>query len=304
MKEYNMLQVFALDKVGQIRHVDEVKRGLACECRCPACNQTVMAKQGDIKGWHFAHVSGVDCKSAGETAIHQAAKQLILEEKGILVPVINISADYQLPDGRRGNATVSRPEMWLDFTHVEAEVRIGDIQPDIVGYLDEKMFFIEIAVWHFVDRDKQGKLLNAGIPTLEIDLSSVVNDDINWTTLKKALFEVTDRKFWIEELDKNRLELEAKEMAMEDALSQPLQKHSSAVSVYRFMAKGRHLRVSEYPYGLTVWFQYDEALKEKIKEVAKSLGGKYQPKYKSWLFRPESKTFLMAQITEIADAIN
>jgi competence protein CoiA len=303
MKEHNMLQVFALDNNGVIRHVDEVKRGLACECRCPVCNGPVMAKQGEIKGWHFAHTSGSDCQHAGETALHLAAKQLLMEEHGLMVPEMTISASYQLPDGRQGEASVTRPEMWLDFIDVKSEVNYGSVKPDIIGYLSDTILFIEIAVSHFVDDDKASKLEKAGVATLEVDLSGLIRDDTNWITLREAILESVDQKRWLIELEKNSLELEAREMAMNDALTKPLpaqSKTSGKPPEFRFILNGRRLYVREYPFGLTVWFQYDEEVKDRVKEIAKGLGGNYRPQYKNWLFPPESKPYLMVQLTHLS----
>jgi hypothetical protein len=117
-----------------------------------------------------------------------------------------------------------------------------------------------------------------------------------------VLFESTERKFWLEELGKNSLELEVKEMAMNNALSQNFPtKQKANPPKYRFEIKGKRLYVTEYPFGLAVWFQYDEIIKDQVKTIAKSLGGSYRPQYKSWLFPLESKTFLMDELSEMAD---
>lgn len=303
MKEHTMLQVFALDNNGVVRHIDEVKRGLACDCHCPVCNAQVMAKQGEVKGWHFAHTSGADCQHAGETALHVAAKQLLINERGLMVPETTVTAHYQLPDGREGDSTLTRPEMWLDFVDVKAEVGFDGIKPDIVGYLSDSIMFIEIAVSHFVDEDKTAKLESHGVATLEIDLSSLETDELDWVALRQAILESVDHKRWILELEKNSLELEAREMAMNDALSKQLpvlSKTSGKPPELRFVLNGRRLYVREYPFGLTVWFQYDEKVKEQVKEIAKGLGGSYRPQYKNWLFPPESKTYLIEQLSGLS----
>lgn len=304
MKEHTMLQVFALDNHGVVRHVDEVKRGLACECRCPVCNGPVMAKQGDIKGWHFAHTSGADCQHAGETALHLATKQLLIDEQGLMVPETMISASYQLPDGRKGEASITRPEIWLDFIDVKSEVNFGSVKPDIVGYLSDTILFIEIAVSHFVDNGKASKLETAGVATLEIDLSRLIGDDMNWGTLREAILESVDHKRWLVELERNGLELEAREMAMKDALAKPLSaqsRPSGKPPEFRFVLNGRRLYVRDYPFGLTVWFQYDEKVKDQVKAIAKGLGGIFRTQYKNWLFPPESKSFLIDQLSELSE---
>lgn len=74
MNHNSLLQSFAVNKDGLTVSVDEVSRGLACECFCPACNEAVIARQGSIRSWHFAHTSGFECSEAAETALHKAAK--------------------------------------------------------------------------------------------------------------------------------------------------------------------------------------------------------------------------------------
>lgn len=304
MKEHTMLQVFAVDNNGLIRHVDDVKRGLACDCRCPVCNGPVMAKQGEVKGWHFAHVSGSECHAAGETALHLAAKQLLTEEKGLMVPETSVSTHYQLPDGREGEATVTRPEMWIDFIDVRAEVAFEDFKPDIVGYLADSILFVEIAVSHFVDEGKSEKLERVGVPALEIDLSSLAKEEVNWSTLRESLIDSIEYKRWLLALDKNNLEAEARELAINEALSKPLPVTPRSIGKppeYRFVINARRLYVREYQFGLTVWFQYDEKVKDEVKKIALNLGGTFRPQYKNWLFPPESKSFLMDQLAELSE---
>lgn len=45
----------AMDSDGLIRFIGEVERGAACGCVCPVCESPLVAKQGSINEWHFAH---------------------------------------------------------------------------------------------------------------------------------------------------------------------------------------------------------------------------------------------------------
>jgi hypothetical protein len=101
METRSLLQCFAVDKNGRVRAVEEVARGLACDCVCPTCGEAVVAKQGEIRGWHFAHVSGAECVGAAESALHQAAKQTLVDARGMHVPESHLSHTDQLP--RRSN---------------------------------------------------------------------------------------------------------------------------------------------------------------------------------------------------------
>ena len=67
-------------KNGQIVEINEVEKGLACNCICPSCGSPLIARKGQKKIHHFAHYKA-DCKAALETAIHLAAKKYYLKKK-------------------------------------------------------------------------------------------------------------------------------------------------------------------------------------------------------------------------------
>ena len=48
----------------ELRHVDKVERGLACNCFCPdcECNGRLEARQGDVNEHHFAHHKLDECE--------------------------------------------------------------------------------------------------------------------------------------------------------------------------------------------------------------------------------------------------
>lgn len=70
---------FALDEDGKSRDVDEVKRGLACACACPACRGRVIARQGDVRVHHFAHEDRRECRHALEASIFGMVVKLLAE---------------------------------------------------------------------------------------------------------------------------------------------------------------------------------------------------------------------------------
>lgn len=67
----------------------DAKNGLKCECTCICCGDRLIARQGSIKEWHFAHESGADCAGGVESALHLAAKQIIKNEGLIFVGSYN-----------------------------------------------------------------------------------------------------------------------------------------------------------------------------------------------------------------------
>ena len=101
---------YALDSSGTMVFIgDVVKRGLACNCRCPKCKELLIARLGHEGGRqrHFAHQRGSDCHGAYMTALHMLAEQILEKEKAVMVPA------YKEIDSQR-----------LSFKDVEVEKRV------------------------------------------------------------------------------------------------------------------------------------------------------------------------------------
>lgn len=302
MENRSLLQSFAMDKEGRIRSVEEVARGLACECVCPCCGDAVIARQGDIREWHFAHAAESDCEGGLETALHLAAKQLLLEHCGMTVPEIRIQKEVRLPDGRVGTGKAHRPERWVDFMEVEAEKSIGNIRPDIVAVVGNTMLFVEIAVTHFVDAEKQAVLESLGVPTIEIDLASFQGERWTWELLSEHVVEHALSKRWVHALDEKTLHAEAYAAAMQAALAMPIpvvEETGSSVPKpvrTRFWIGDRMVDVIERPFGFAVWTPYDPDLNALIKPIIKFLGGRWQPRFKNWLVPLEAGEWLFSEL--------
>ena len=68
-----------------LKQVDEVARGLACDCVCPGCRAPLVARQGSVMQHHFAH-QGDSCTYGVESALHLAAKEIIAQNMRITLP--------------------------------------------------------------------------------------------------------------------------------------------------------------------------------------------------------------------------
>lgn len=82
-----MVVLFAgLDSGGQVRYLDEVPSGLACECICLTCGAALVARKGRINDWHFAHQNGQqnpECLAGARNLLRQLTVQT-LSERGSL----------------------------------------------------------------------------------------------------------------------------------------------------------------------------------------------------------------------------
>ena len=171
----------ALDSSGTMVFIgDVVKRGLACNCRCPKCKELLIARLGHEGGRqrHFAHQRGSDCHGAYITALHMLAEQILEKEKAVMVPA------YKEIDSQR-----------LSFKDVEVEKRVErkDIQPDVVGITEDgSRWHIEIRNTHEINELKVGKIKESLITCLEIDVREQTLEN-----LKSFLLNSTEKREWI-----------------------------------------------------------------------------------------------------------
>jgi hypothetical protein len=304
METKSLLQSFAIDKDGRVHSIDEVTRGLACDCVCSVCGERLIARQGEVREWHFAHASGADCAGSAESALHAAAKQLLIESGGMTVPEVCIRSNVVLPDGRTGTGEVRCQELWLDFESAEAEKPIGNLRPDVVASVGSYKLCIEVAVTHFVGEEKRREFEALCLPAIEINLAGMERERWTWEILTDVVIESAAQKSWLYIEDRERLQEEARQAAMQVALSKtatipPGSRATAIAPRTRFWVGRRMVDVIERPFGLAVWCPYDPALNELIKGLIRPLGGRWQPKFKNWLVPCEAKEYLFRELTSL-----
>lgn len=181
----------ALDRNGTLVRIEDVERGLACGCTCPACGEPLVAKKGSGKKIpHFAHHSDKNCEYAYETSLHLAAKSILENAKKLVIPPLYLQFPYST---KKSLLIHDAKEICIDS--VELEKRIGEIVPDVVVYAAGSKLLVEIFVTHSVS-DKLEKIKAAGISTIEIDLSDV-DRDISMEDLEALLLEDSPQKQWV-----------------------------------------------------------------------------------------------------------
>ena len=163
----NTLLAYAFNADKKLVHIDTVKNGLECNCTCPGCHESLVAKNdGKIREHHFAHLSGNDCGTGYMTIRHLWGEEILIENKTLPIAV----------EGKK---------LFLKTDRIGREVALTDLNiiPDIFGraglpfnYLGLQLsgdipFIVEIYVTHKVDETKASIIKRAGIPAVEIDLS-------------------------------------------------------------------------------------------------------------------------------------
>ena len=151
---------------GELIHIDDVERGLACNCVCPHCKTQLISRKGEKNIKHFAHYKLADCNHGAETALHLMAKEIIQQTRTIFVPYIPKTV-YDFSH----NGTL------ITFEKAVLEKQLSDnIRGDVVLYNENHFLNVEIKVTHEVEAKKNIELFNLGIPTVEIDFSDMKLD--------------------------------------------------------------------------------------------------------------------------------
>lgn len=178
---------YALNKEGDLVHIDSVQNGNECECFCPHCKSELCAKNGGSglkMVHHFAHINGADCVGAVESALHKMAKDVIKE-----------TLSLQLPDRLDG----SRGEL-LKFDNIEVEYydKETNLRPDCIGYYGDKKIWIEFKRTHAVDTKKKGKIISAKIDCVELDLNVCTLDP---DVVRNFIINETQNRIWIRDCE-------------------------------------------------------------------------------------------------------
>ena len=80
--------IFAKQKdTGKIVGIDEVEKGLACNCVCPNCGAVLEARKGKIRVHHFKHHDAQETMACYEDAFRVATKKAFSEAGEINLPI-------------------------------------------------------------------------------------------------------------------------------------------------------------------------------------------------------------------------
>ena len=183
---------------GRFVDVHMVARGLACNCSCPGCGASLLAKKGEVLSPHFAHAAGADCAGGAETALHLAAKQVLLDARRIRLPAlpVEVSRQDRVCGVYSASRTYHEPKEW-QFDTIEAETRVGSSRPDVVGIVGGALCAVEVHVTNAVDAVRQEKLRLAGLPCIEVHLSDLVGHVWSLEQLGQQVVERIDNKTWM-----------------------------------------------------------------------------------------------------------
>lgn len=299
METINLLQSFGVTSDGRVVSVEDVRRGKACDCCCPECGEVLIARQGDVRAWHFAHDSGAGCTGAAEGALHRAAKQLLVEAGSVLVPALEARASHRLDDGRLGEAALARPAETWTLAGTRSEVAVGTLRIDVAATYDRSPIFIEVAVTHLVDDPKRRALTGLGTACFEIVLDPFLHDSWTWDNLRQEVLECPGNRHWIFHPELRALDEQAQCEAMAKAFDSPVLA-ADAPERIRLRLFGVPVHLVVQSWGLCLWWPYNERVNPMLKAIAKSFGGRWKgAPYRNWVIPLGARSALLDQLLGI-----
>lgn len=174
-------------KDGTVVHISQVPSGLACGCICPGCASPLIARKGPLNVHHFGHHGAVPCGQALESALHKLAKQVLDEERTLLLPEIR---------GRHnGREELGHKERVHAFDDAVLEHKLDTIVPDVIVRKGDRSLLVEMYVTHRCGPEKIAKIIALGIPCVEIDLRKLPRD-ASIDEVRQALTS-TARRHWV-----------------------------------------------------------------------------------------------------------
>lgn len=126
-------------------------RGKECRCICPSCKTPLIARQGNIKEWHFAHASRSvylktekECSFSFYVSVRMMARQVIRGQLEIIVPAYEDAiAEYiERYDGYISVPFTIAEQQKISLTNISVEKMFLGIPVDIVGKVGDFSFII------------------------------------------------------------------------------------------------------------------------------------------------------------------
>lgn len=173
--------IYGRNEDGNLTHVKNASRGVACGLVCPACGDSLVARQGKKNEWHFAHYTNECGKGGGEGAFHKMAVDALigLAPTGGPLPVPN---EHGAIPAYVHPCLTDHPFNAPAFcSYIKRGERLASgIVPDVIamarsprpGYDDvERELLIEVYVTHQCGEEKISRIRESGVAAVEYDLS-------------------------------------------------------------------------------------------------------------------------------------
>lgn len=191
---HDRMIVFAQDERGGLIHVDAARRGKACNCRCLACDEALIARHGDIKAHSFAHSSGTECQFAVDAVLTRLAQELIAAAGMFVSPSLSVRASSAGPFGLiRQEETIAASRLRVDSAVVDR--RVHKQRPSVAMMVHGRELLLELTYGHRLDHHKRGAIEKLGMAAIEMHVGEGMFETVE--QFGHQLLGDVEHKHWI-----------------------------------------------------------------------------------------------------------
>lgn len=148
----DMLIPFGLDKeTHTLVDVHSVPNGEACNCICPSCHLPLIARQGDINQWHFAHSGNKKktsenieeiCQYSFFSSVRMMALQMFGQNLKINLPSYSAVITDSYNDIKIKEEFVITEKKTISLTNIETDQSFQGHKVDVIGKVKDYSFII------------------------------------------------------------------------------------------------------------------------------------------------------------------
>lgn len=175
-------------------HIEAARRGKACNCRCLACGEALIARHGEMKAHSFAHESGAECQYAIDAMLNCLATELIATRGCFSTPALTVRASRTGPLGAlKCEETI--PSRNLQVQSATVDRRVHPQRPSVVMLVKGRELLLEMTHTHRLDAQKRCAIEKLGLPAIEMHLADCEFGTVE--QFERMLIDDTRRKHWI-----------------------------------------------------------------------------------------------------------
>ena len=197
--------------------IKDVANGLDCNCVCPRCGGTLVAKNNpkNKREAHFAHYKeDGTCNNTGArmSALHRLAQEVIREECKIMLPAFK-------------KKFVQKNAQLITFDEVTLEEvckdEVSRRRPDCIGKVQSEGIdiWVEIYCTNPINEERRADIIRRKQYCIEINFSDLLGTDYTKESVRDRLLNKSDDREWIchPEWDKEEADKEEEEHLRKEA---------------------------------------------------------------------------------------
>lgn len=180
---------------GEMIDVYAVKRGRECDCICPSCKTSMIARQGPVREWHFAHETRQSdtenvCEYSALVSIRLMAHQILAKIDKMYVP----------PAPHKNNSTgrlvaLDSIEVGATFEGQKVDAVATVKGTPLVLYMNYKSRPVPSLL--SVPANKKAGVLSIDLPSLWQQTRQISSQTFDRGDFERALVEEVGPKKWV-----------------------------------------------------------------------------------------------------------